>query len=215
MDRIRRRALSATSNAAAFTPIAPKAPPPTSAEYDPYLASLASRILYRSGLDPSGSGGPLFILCAAAFPDTKYVDYNKLLPYVLSILPADEELLEDKGYSVIFFAGGSGDRGTGDYTYGAPAETAAGGKINRPAWSWSLQAYNLVGLPCGCVYWEGSDRNYYYYYYSLGERSGRRSKSYGLCTSGLGYGSFSRWHKPLSRRNSRRKSFTVLSSIPP
>jgi Rho GTPase-activating protein 1 len=104
--------------------------------YDPDLAALAAKILYRSGTDPV-SGGPLLILCAAAFPDANEVDYSVLLPYVLSNLPGDEELggLEDGaihgGYSVIFFAGGGAD--------GKPAP-------GRPSWKWTLQAYTLVGV---------------------------------------------------------------------
>jgi Rho GTPase-activating protein 1 len=125
---------------------APPPPPPPAplirapALHDPAynhdLAALAAKILYRAGTDPV-SGGPLLILCAAAFPDANEVDYTVLLPYVLSNLPADEELggLEDGaqngGYSVIFFAGGGAD--------GKPAP-------GRPSWKWTLQAYTLVGV---------------------------------------------------------------------
>ncbi|RPB28600.1 RhoGAP-domain-containing protein [Terfezia boudieri ATCC MYA-4762] len=146
VDNLRKRAITS----AGFGHIEPHPPPRTSPAYDLNLATLASRVLYRSGLDPSGSGGPLLILCAAAFPDTRYVDYNKLLPYVLSELPGDEELLGGMGYSVVFFAGGGGEKPGGE-TYGPLSPgvqgaegTTIGGKWNRPAWSWSLQAYNLL-----------------------------------------------------------------------
>jgi len=78
------------------------------------------------------------------------VDYNKLLPYVLSELPGDEELMDGMGYSVVFFAGGGGEKPGGEThgplspgAHGAEGTTVSG-KWNRPAWSWSLQAYNLV-----------------------------------------------------------------------
>lgn len=147
VDNLRKRAITS----AGFGRIEPHPPPRTSPDYDLNLATLASRVLYRSGPDPSGSGGPLLILCAAAFPDTRYVDYNKLLPYVLSELPGDEELMGGIGYSVVFFAGGGGEKpggeGHGPLSPGAQGTEGAtvGGKWNRPAWSWSLQAYNLVG----------------------------------------------------------------------
>jgi Rho GTPase-activating protein 1 len=113
-----------------------RAPALSDPAYNHDLAALASKILYRSGTDPV-SGGPLLILCAAAFPDANVVDYTVLLPYVLSNLPGDDELsgLEDGGlgggYSVIFFAGG-GDK---------KAEPTG-----RPTWKWTLQAYTLVGV---------------------------------------------------------------------
>lgn len=116
-----------------------KVPSMSDPAYDPDLAALAEKILYRSGIDPE-SGGPLLILCAASFPDAKAVDYNKLLPYVLSVLPGDEELgpeEEGGGYSVVFFSGGGAIPGT----------AGAGGGGNggyRPSWSWTLQAYHLV-----------------------------------------------------------------------
>lgn len=116
------------------------APSISDPEYDPGLAALAGRILYRSGVDPE-SGGPLLILCAASFPDAKAVDYNKLLPYVLSVLPGDEELgpeEEGGGYSVVFFSGGGTVPGAGSGGNGG------GGGGYRPSWAWTLQAYHLV-----------------------------------------------------------------------
>ncbi|KAF8475031.1 hypothetical protein BDZ91DRAFT_759117 [Kalaharituber pfeilii] len=149
VENLRRRAISASG----FGPIDPRPPPRSSPAYDLNLATLASKVLYRSGPDPSGSGGPLLILCASAFPDTRYVDYNKLLPYVLSELPADDELVDGVGYSVVFFAGAGGDVKPGGDSHG-PVSPGAGGegssgvpavtRWNRPAWSWSLQAYNLL-----------------------------------------------------------------------
>jgi len=104
-------------------------------DYDPQMARLASKMLYRSGHDASGN--PLLILSAASFPDSREVDYMELLPYVLALVPGDKEIeLLDQhgepgsgGYSVIFFAGGgSGDKDS----------------KTRPALSWTLQAYHLV-----------------------------------------------------------------------
>ena len=141
----RRRTIGAVANSFR-TPVGP-APSRSSPDYDLNLAVLASKVLYRSGPDPTGSGGPLLILCANAFPDTRYVDYNKLLPYVLSELPEEAELEGGVGYSVVFFAGGEGSK-PGQDTHGPTSPGSPGaevaGKWSRPAWSWSLQAYNLV-----------------------------------------------------------------------
>ncbi|KAI5810432.1 hypothetical protein BZA77DRAFT_327974 [Pyronema omphalodes] len=108
-----------------------RAPQLNDPAYDPALAQMASKILYRSGRCPVSSG-PLLVLCAAAFPDAAETDYNALLPYVLSNLPGDEELMgEQDGYSVVFFAGGS--------------EKKEGQTAGRPTWKWTLQAYTLLG----------------------------------------------------------------------
>lgn len=122
-------------------PSVSKAPEEGDPKYDHVLAGLAAKILYRAGACPI-SGGPLLVLCAASFPDTRQVDYNELLPYVLSILPGDDELGEESdggGYSVVFFAGG------GSANIGGGGANA--GKGNRPSWTWTLQAYHLVRLP--------------------------------------------------------------------
>ncbi|EWC45876.1 hypothetical protein DRE_04883 [Drechslerella stenobrocha 248] len=68
------------------------APQPEHAAYDVKLAHMAARILYRSGIDSLGN--PLLVLSAAAFPDANEVDYNQLLPYVLAILPGENEIDE-------------------------------------------------------------------------------------------------------------------------
>ncbi|KAF3313709.1 hypothetical protein TWF173_005779 [Orbilia oligospora] len=113
------------------------APLPEMPTYDPKLAQLAARVLYRSGIDSLGN--PLLVLSAAAFPDSREVDYNALLPYVLAILPGENEIdaLDSHGergsggYSVIFFSGGSGSRDRD--------------AKSRPTWSWFMQAYSLLG----------------------------------------------------------------------
>ncbi|KAI9840172.1 MAG: hypothetical protein M1838_004190 [Thelocarpon superellum] len=105
-------------------------PPQTSRDYSANLAQLAHRILYRSPL-PSRDDLPVFILNASAFPDGKDVDYDALLPYVLSRLPAEEELIEGKGYEVVFFAGAGGDGGSSS-------------RKGRPGWVWIVQAYNVL-----------------------------------------------------------------------
>ncbi|KAH0555844.1 hypothetical protein GP486_006209 [Trichoglossum hirsutum] len=102
----------------------------SSPEYSTILANLSAHILYRSPL-PSQSNLPIFVLNAAAFPDAKEVDYDALLPYVLSRLPGEEELIGGKGYEVVFLAGG-GDDGT----------TTT--KKGRPGWGWFVQAYHVL-----------------------------------------------------------------------
>ncbi|KAI9867298.1 MAG: hypothetical protein M1813_009576 [Trichoglossum hirsutum] len=110
-------------------------PQPSSPDYSTILANLSAHILYRSPL-PSQSNLPIFVLNAAAFPDAKEVDYDALLPYVLSRLPGEEELIGGKGYEVLFLAGG-GDDGT----------TTT--KKGRPGWGWFVQAYHVVSVPLG------------------------------------------------------------------
>ncbi|KAH8150678.1 uncharacterized protein LAJ45_05374 [Morchella importuna] len=134
---------ASTSTSTSTSAMAMRAPGPDDPAYDAALAALAGRILYRSGYDHE-SGGPLLVLCAASFPDARQVDYNKLLPYVLGIIPSDEELgPEEHGgsYSVVFFSGGGGMPGTGGTNNGG-ASVSQG---NRPSWAWTLQAYNLLG----------------------------------------------------------------------
>ncbi|KAI9716017.1 MAG: hypothetical protein M1812_005651 [Candelaria pacifica] len=105
-------------------------PPKLSPEYSSTLEELAAHILYLSPL-PSAAGLPVFILNAEAFPDSKEVDYSILLPYVLTRLPNEEELISGRGYEVVFFAGGGGD--------GATAV-----KKGRPGFGWFIQAYNVL-----------------------------------------------------------------------
>ena len=104
-------------------------PPHNSSEYSIPLAEAAARILYKSPL-PSQSDLPVFILNAAAFPDTKEIDYDSLFPYILSRLPSEEELIGGKGYEVVFFAGDE--------------ERAPGDPKGRPSWGWIVQAYNVL-----------------------------------------------------------------------
>ncbi len=105
-------------------------PPQTSPEYSSSLAEIAASILYPSPL-PSRSGLPIYILSAAAFPDAREVEYDKLLPYVLARLPEEDELLSGTNYEIVFFAGGSGD--------GAAAVRKA-----RPGLGWFIQAYHVL-----------------------------------------------------------------------
>ncbi|KAI9780874.1 MAG: hypothetical protein M1839_006501 [Geoglossum umbratile] len=105
-------------------------PQRSSPDYSTALADLSARILYRSPL-PSQSNLPVFVLNAAAFPDAKEADYDALLPYVLSRLPGEEELIGGKGYEVLFLAGGGDDGPT----------TA---KKGRPGWGWFVQAYHVL-----------------------------------------------------------------------
>jgi Rho GTPase-activating protein 1 len=110
--------------------LSPVPPLRSSPDYSTTLANLSAHILYRSPL-PSQSNLPIFVLNATAFPDAKEVDYDALLPYVLSRLPGEEELIGGKGYEVLFLAGG-GDDGT----------TTT--KKGRPGWGWFVQAYHVV-----------------------------------------------------------------------
>lgn len=105
-------------------------PAPTSDEYSTALANLAARIIYLSPL-PSQHDLPVFILNGAAFPDAKTTNYDALLPYVLSRLPDDEELISGLGYEVVFFAGAGGNAAT---------QTKKG----RPSWQWFMQAYHTL-----------------------------------------------------------------------
>jgi Rho GTPase-activating protein 1 len=105
-------------------------PSPSSPEYSAPMSKAATSILYRSPL-PSPSGLPIYILNAAALPDTHEVDYDTLLPYVLARLPGEEELVSGAEYEVIFFAGG-------------PTEGATSTKKNHPGLGWSIQAYHVL-----------------------------------------------------------------------
>jgi Rho GTPase-activating protein 1 len=105
-------------------------PPTTSPDYLTSMSKAAASILYRSPL-PSPSGLPIYILNAAALPDTHEVDYDTLLPYVLARLPGEDELVSGAEYEVIFFAGG-------------PAEGATSTKKNHPGVGWFIQAYHVL-----------------------------------------------------------------------
>ena len=104
-------------------------PPQHSSNYSPDLAKIAASVLYRSPL-PSHEGRPVFILNAAALPDSHEADYDSLLPYVLARMPEEDELLKGFEYEVVFFAGD----GDGSVT----------SKKHRPGWGWFLQAYHVL-----------------------------------------------------------------------
>jgi Rho GTPase-activating protein 1 len=99
-------------------------------DYSVENAHIAASILYKSPL-PSANDLPVYILNSAAFPDSSDVNYDALLPYVLSRLPSDEQLIGGKGYEIVFFAGGE-DLPTGC------------SKKGRPGWGWFLQAYHVL-----------------------------------------------------------------------
>jgi Rho GTPase-activating protein 1 len=105
-------------------------PPLASEDYSPALAKAATSILYRSPI-PSKSGHTIYILNVAALPDTHEVDYDSLLPYVLSRLPGEEDLIKGVKYEIVLFAG-------------AGPESATGGKKNQPGWGWFVQAYHVL-----------------------------------------------------------------------
>ncbi|KAG9200096.1 hypothetical protein G6514_007573 [Epicoccum nigrum] len=100
-----------------------------SSEYSVDLARAAASILYRSPIG-SKEGRPIFILNAAALPDTHDTDFDQLLPYVLARLPEEDDLLKGYEYEVVFFAGD----GDGSVT----------SRKHRPGWGWFLQAYHVL-----------------------------------------------------------------------
>lgn len=126
-----RSQLSRSANRLRSTSLSTHPPPAFSSTYSPHLAALAAHILYRSPLPSPASDLPIYILNGAAFPDTSAVDYDLLLPYVLARLPEEEELLEGRGYEVVWFAGGKSG--------------VTRGRRGRPGWGWFLQAYGVVG----------------------------------------------------------------------
>ncbi|KAH7389553.1 divergent CRAL/TRIO domain-containing protein [Phaeosphaeria sp. MPI-PUGE-AT-0046c] len=104
-------------------------PPRQSSSYSTDMAKAATSILYRSPI-PSKEGRPVFILNAAAMPDTHETDFDSLLPYVLARLPEEDDLLKGYEYEVVFFAG--------------DGDTGATTKKHRPGWGWFLQAYHVL-----------------------------------------------------------------------
>ncbi|KAL6714867.1 hypothetical protein ACLMJK_007127 [Lecanora helva] len=113
------------------TPLSSVPPAPSSTEYSIELANLAARILYRSPL-PSLEDLPVYILNSWGFPDARTTNYDALLPYVLSRLPDEEELIGGNGYEIVFFAGGDAGNEAGQT------------KRSRPGWGWFLQAYHVL-----------------------------------------------------------------------
>ena len=105
------------------------APPITSPDHSVALASLAAKILYRSPLPSLSSGLPIFILNSAALPSAKDVSFDALLPYVLSRLPDEDELIGGKGYEVVFFAGG---------------EEGGSREKEKPSPAWMFRAYHVL-----------------------------------------------------------------------
>lgn len=105
-------------------------PAQDSDEYIPELAACAASIVYKSPL-PSPDGHPIFIINAAALPDTYEVDYDSLLPYVLARLPDEDDLIHGTEYEIIFFAGGQ-------------PESATTEKKQGPGVGWYLQAYHVL-----------------------------------------------------------------------
>ncbi|KAF2021483.1 hypothetical protein BU24DRAFT_417123 [Aaosphaeria arxii CBS 175.79] len=98
-------------------------------DYKPDLARAAASILFRSPI-PSKEHRPIYILNAAALPDTRESDFDQLLPYVLARLPEEDDLLRGYEYEVVFFAGDS--------------DGSVTNKKNRPGWGWFLQAYHVL-----------------------------------------------------------------------
>ncbi|QIW98091.1 hypothetical protein AMS68_003609 [Peltaster fructicola] len=105
-------------------------PAQDSDDYLPKLAACAASIVYKSPL-PSPDGHPIFIINAAALPDTYEVDYDSLLPYVLARLPGEDDLIHGTEYEIIFFAGGQ-------------PESATTEKKQGPGIGWYLQAYHVL-----------------------------------------------------------------------
>ncbi|KAF1960316.1 hypothetical protein CC80DRAFT_404915 [Byssothecium circinans] len=104
-------------------------PRPEAADYSPELARHAASILFQSPI-PSNENRPVYILNAAALPDSREENFDSLLPYVLARLPEEDELVKGFEYEVVFFAG--------------DADGSATAKKNRPGWGWFLQAYHVL-----------------------------------------------------------------------
>lgn len=104
-------------------------PRPESKDYSPELARHATSILFQSPI-PSKENRPVYILNAAALPDSREENFDSLLPYVLARLPEEDELVRGFEYEVVFFAGDSDGSTTT--------------KRNRPGWGWFLQAYHVL-----------------------------------------------------------------------
>ncbi|KAF2710601.1 hypothetical protein K504DRAFT_377654 [Pleomassaria siparia CBS 279.74] len=119
--RLRSSSVSQSLNAAA--------PRPDGPGYNVELARCAASVLFRSPI-PSKENRPVYILNAAALPDTREVDFDSLLPYVLARLPEEDDLLRGSEYEVVFFAGDS--------------DGSATNRRNRPGWGWFLQAYHVL-----------------------------------------------------------------------
>lgn len=100
-----------------------------SPDYSPELARHAASILFQSPI-PSRENRPVYILNAAALPDSREENFDSLLPYVLARLPEEDELVRGFEYEVVFFAGDS--------------DGSATSKRNRPGWGWFLQAYHVL-----------------------------------------------------------------------
>lgn len=100
-----------------------------SSDYSIDLARAAASILFRSPIG-SKEGRPIFILNAAALPDTHDTDFDQLLPYVLARLPEEDDLLKGYEYEVVFFAG--------------DGDGSATSRKHRPGWGWFLQAYHVL-----------------------------------------------------------------------
>lgn len=100
-----------------------------SPDYSPELARHATSILFQSPI-PSRENRPIYILNAAALPDSREENFDSLLPYVLARLPEEDELVRGFEYEVVFFAGDS--------------DGSATSKRNRPGWGWFLQAYHVL-----------------------------------------------------------------------
>ncbi|KAJ4357850.1 uncharacterized protein N0V89_002426 [Didymosphaeria variabile] len=104
-------------------------PKQESPDYSHELAKHAASILFRSPI-PSRENRPVYILNAAALPDTREENFDSLLPYVLARLPEEDELVRGFEYEVVFFAGDS--------------DGSATSKKNRPGWGWFIQAYHVL-----------------------------------------------------------------------
>jgi Rho GTPase-activating protein 1 len=121
---------SAIRNRARARSLSTVVPNQTSEDYSSEMAKVAATVLYKSPI-PTKTGHSVYVLNAAALPDTHSVDYDALLPYLLARLPGEDNLVSGTEYEVIFFAGS-----------GAESSTAV--KKSRPGWGWLLQVYHLL-----------------------------------------------------------------------
>ncbi|KAK9468225.1 hypothetical protein V1512DRAFT_204260 [Lipomyces arxii] len=81
------------------------------------IQNMVNRILYSTTVQDPVSLTPVFVLNSTALPSPTAVDYNLLLPRMLSVLHHAGE------YTIVFFAGGG---------------------LHRPSWPWMIHTYSTL-----------------------------------------------------------------------
>ncbi|KAK9371628.1 uncharacterized protein V1513DRAFT_332757 [Lipomyces chichibuensis] len=81
------------------------------------IRSIVDRVLYPTDLEDPATGTPVFVLNSTALPAPQSINYNLLLPHLLTVVRHVGD------YSIIFFAGGGS---------------------HRPSWPWMIQTYSKL-----------------------------------------------------------------------